>query len=334
MFNEQLTFDWQDPEQPRSAVATLKEVAPLASRMKRLARMRIYVGTSSWKYPGWLGQIYNPQRYLTRGKFSKKKFNDECLSEYAEIFSTVCGDFAFYQFPSLSMWRQMFSQVSPGFRFSLKVPEDVTVERFPNLPRYGQRAGLINAHFMDAQLVQDQLLTPLERFASKLGTLIFEFGTIHEGPMAEPRRFVARLDEMLGRLPTDRFQFAVEIRNPDFLSPASGYLDCLRHHGVAHCLNSWTRMPPVDEQMNVPGVFTARHVAARFLLPPGRTYKEAVASLAPYECVREPYPQGRDAMGRLIKVAMDEERTLLVFVNNRLEGNAIQTIDAVTSSLE
>jgi hypothetical protein len=34
----------------------------------------VYFGTSSWKYEGWLGSIYTPERYLTRGKFSKKKW--------------------------------------------------------------------------------------------------------------------------------------------------------------------------------------------------------------------------------------------------------------------
>lgn len=334
MFNEQLGFDWQEPEQSQSPTAAIKEMTPLAIRMQHLARLGVYVGTSSWKYEGWLGQVYNPVRYQTRGKFSKKKFNDECLGEYANVFPTVCGDFAFYQFPTLQMWRQLFSQVPAGFRFSLKVPEDVTVERFPDLPRYGKRAGAINTHFMDPILVDEQLLRPLERFYSKLGVLIFEFGTIREGPMSEPKQFVAGLDNMLSRLPTDRFHFSVEVRNPNFLDPASGYLDCLRSHGVAHCFNSWTRMPPIGEQLNVPGIFTARHSAARFLLPPGRTYNQAVAELAPYERVQQPYPEGRDAMRRLIQVAMDNERTLYVFVNNRLEGNAIQTIDETTAPLE
>jgi hypothetical protein len=59
-----------------------------------------YFGTSSWKYDGWLGSIYREDRYLTRGKFSNAKFEENCLAEYAETFSTVCGDLTCYQFPS------------------------------------------------------------------------------------------------------------------------------------------------------------------------------------------------------------------------------------------
>ena len=34
-------------------------------------------------YEGWLGSIYSEGRYRTRGKHSKKKFEESCLAEYA-----------------------------------------------------------------------------------------------------------------------------------------------------------------------------------------------------------------------------------------------------------
>ena len=169
-----------------------------------------------------------------------------------------------------------------GFRFSLKVPEDVTVERFPNLPRYGKLAGTENPHFMDVSLVREKLLAPLEAYRDKLGVLIFEFGTIYAKPLNQPRQFAKALDRLLSGLPLDRFKFAVEVRNAEFLEETGDYLGCLRSHQVAHCLNSWTRMPPVARQMAVPGVITAGHVAARLLLRPGRPYQEAVDMFSPY----------------------------------------------------
>ena len=30
---------------------------------------------------------------------SKKAFDQECIAEYAELFPTVCADFALYDFP-------------------------------------------------------------------------------------------------------------------------------------------------------------------------------------------------------------------------------------------
>jgi hypothetical protein len=49
-------------------------------QISQLAGQEIFVGTSSWKYPGWCGLIYDEQRYLTRCKFSEAKFNRKCLA--------------------------------------------------------------------------------------------------------------------------------------------------------------------------------------------------------------------------------------------------------------
>ncbi len=107
----------------------------------------IYFGTSSWKYDGWLGSIYSEDRYRTRGKFSRAKFEKGCLADYAATFPAVCGDFAFYQFPSEQYWAEMFGSTPDGFLFGLKVPEDITVAKWPGHARYGKRAGVDNEHF-------------------------------------------------------------------------------------------------------------------------------------------------------------------------------------------
>jgi hypothetical protein len=55
-----------------------------------LAVKGVFIGTSSWKYEGWLDQLYTPARYEYRGKVAKTRFERDCLSEYAEEFETVC----------------------------------------------------------------------------------------------------------------------------------------------------------------------------------------------------------------------------------------------------
>jgi uncharacterized protein YecE (DUF72 family) len=71
----------------------------LQLRVASLAAANVFIGTSSWKYAGWCGQIYDEQRYITRNKFSKKRFDETCLAEYARTFSTVCVDDGYYKFP-------------------------------------------------------------------------------------------------------------------------------------------------------------------------------------------------------------------------------------------
>lgn len=336
--DRQMTFDWGAPPDDGASQpgAPLPAVAGLADRLHRLAKRGTFLGTSSWKYPGWRGQVYDPGRYQVRGRFSEGKFNDQCLTEYAHVFPTVCGDFAFYQFPSEDTWERIFAQVPAGFRFSLKVPEEITVERYPDLPRYGNRAGQANSHFLDSSVLKDRLLGPLAPHSGKLGAIIFQFGTFHAAPLNDPRAFTEKLDGLLTVLPTADYAFAVEVRNPAFLASAGreDYLACLRTHGVAHCLNSWTHMPTVGEQLAVPDILTAPHTVARFLLRPGRTYQQAVDRFAPYERVQDPYPAGRDALRQLIDACVPTGRTLYGFVNNRFEGNAVQTLDEVTAGLD
>ena len=73
-------------------------------------------------------------------------------------------------------------------------------------------------------------------------------------------------------------------------------------------------------------------VAGRFLLKPGRRYEDAVKTFEPYERVKEENPEARAAGKLLIKegIAAGPKRRTFVFVNNRLEGNALQTIAAMT----
>ncbi|HVW85364.1 MAG TPA: DUF72 domain-containing protein, partial [Bryobacteraceae bacterium] len=190
----------------------------LRDRLRELAARGIYVGGSSWKYEGWLDQIYSRSRYQARGRFSKKLFEDTCLSEYATVFPAVCGDFAFYQFPSDTFWAKLFRQTPGTFRWGFKVPEQVTVQRWPVQPRYGALAGLENPTFLDSALFEQAFLRPLEPWRAQVGVLIFEFGTFRQKSFATAADFVNALDPFLDRLPAG-WRYAVEIRNAEFLAP-------------------------------------------------------------------------------------------------------------------
>jgi uncharacterized protein YecE (DUF72 family) len=105
-------------------------LAPLRERLGELASRNIFVGTSSWKYEGWLGQLYSPVRYEYRGKIAKTRFEAECLSEYADIFRTVCVDAGFYRFPDEKYIGNLASQVPDGFLLSFKATNDDNDQTF------------------------------------------------------------------------------------------------------------------------------------------------------------------------------------------------------------
>ncbi len=135
--------------------------------------------------------------------------------------------------------------------------------------------------------------------------------------------FVARLDPFLAALPPE-FRYAVEIRNPEFLT--ADYFSCLRSRRVAHVYNAWSRMPELGHQIAIPGSATADFLVCRALLRRGRLYQDAVASFSPYSEVRDPNPEARESMRVLIGRAREDKKFLFLFVNNRLEGNAPLTI--------
>ena len=151
----------------------------LQSTVQRLATSNIFIGTSSWKYPGWTGQIYDEQRYHYRGKFAETRFERDCLAEYAETFKTVCVDAAYYQFPSEKYLDGLVQKVPDDFLFTFKVTDDITLKRFTNLPRFGIKAGKPNDNFLNAELFANAFLKPCEPFRSNIGLLMFEFSRFY-----------------------------------------------------------------------------------------------------------------------------------------------------------
>ena len=297
-----------------------------------LASCGVFIGSSSWKYRGWCDQLYETARYEWRGKFAQTRFEKNCLSEYAEVFKTVCVDAAYYTFPSVKYLEGLAAQVPGDFQFGFKVTDEITVRKFPNLPRFGQRAGKPNEQFLNAELFERSFLKPCESIRPHVGLLMFEFSRFHATDYEHGRDFVAALDPFLAKLPKG-WPYGIELRNKDWLQPE--YFGCLARHGVSHVYNSWQAMPPVSEQMLIPESRTNPALtAARFLLKPGRKYEEAVERFKPYERVQEKNDEARAAARKLIAEGKAAKKKTFIYVNNRLEGNALETIAAMLEEAE
>lgn len=307
-----------------------EEAARLAPKLAALEKQGIFFGTSSWKYPGWLGTIYRPERYETRGKFSQKKFDETCLAEYAEVFPVVGGDFSFYQFPGEDYWARLFGGSPKRLKFALKVPEDITVAVWPGHARYGTRGGKENPAFLDAKVFEAAFAKRLLPHRERVACLIFEFGTFSKKAMPSAEAFRERLGLFLDALPAG-FRYAVEIRNPEYLD--AKYLKLLSDHHVAHVFNAWTRMPELMDQVGREGSFTADFVVARALLRKGRAYEDAVKAFEPYERVQEVNEGARGGLVEIARRSLERRKPAFLLVNNRLEGHAPGTIEGVADAL-
>jgi hypothetical protein len=76
-------------------------------------------------------------------------------------------------------------------------------------------------------------------------------------------------------------------------------------------------------------------IASRLLLKCGRNYKSAVKSFEPYDRIQEPQLGVRSAASSLIRKLAEKPkgRRSFLYVNNRLEGNALSTIAAILALL-
>jgi len=253
-----------------------------------LARAGVFIGTSSWKYPGWSGMLYDRARYEYRGKFAVSRFEKNCLAEYGEVFKTVSVDGAYYNFPGREYLKKLSDAVPDNFRFGFKVTDTVTIKKFPNLPWFGVRAGKPNENFLNADLFTSAFLKPCEEIRDKVGVLMFEFTRFWPTDYEHGRDFVADLDAFLGKLPKG-WPYAIELRNKHWLEP--GYFQCLARHNAAHLFNNWDAMPSVGEQMALNGSRTNPNLcAARFLLKPSRFLNISLPWLTKTPRTPSPFP--------------------------------------------
>jgi uncharacterized protein YecE (DUF72 family) len=246
----------------------------------------------------------------------------------------ICTKQAACTFPRPEYLQKLADAVPDDFRFGFKVTDTVTIKKFPRLDRFGTNAGQQNPNFLNADLFAMAFLKPCEEIRDKVGVLMFEFSQFWPSDYEHGRDFVSDLDGFLEKLPKG-WPYAIEMRNKHWLAPE--YFSCLARHSVTHVFNSWDAMPSVSEQMASPGSRPNPNlIAARFLLKPGRKYEEAVKTFQPYDKVKEQNPDARAAGKALVAEgkAAGPDRKTLIYVNNRLERNALETIDATLSDAE
>jgi len=285
-------------------------------------------GTSSWAYEGWQGLVY-------KRPYPKNRFAKDCLAEYAayehrgvRLFRTVGLDHTFYRPPTPAQLAHYVSQLPEGFRVCSKVWEDITIPAYARLPRHGGKGGADNPRFLDAAICDELVLRPSAAgLGARTGPFIFEF----QRSGLPPEEFLSKLDRFLSRLPSCH-HYAVEVRSPSILG--ARYRDVLCEHGVSHVYNHWSAMPPLAAQHAALGRrFTASCVVVRLLTPLGISHADAVERAFPYAKLVEPLPRMRTDTVGLIRQAVAEQRSIYVLANNRAEGNAPMTVQALADLL-
>ena len=278
------------------------------------------------------GTIRVGEAWCITGNTTGRGASARMLEEYAAfpLFRTVGIDSSFYAPPTDAVLTSYAERLPPGFPCVSKVWNQLTVHTFSQAQDRA-RAGQLNPDFLNPDLFVEAVYQPYQRdFADHAGPFVFEFQAIGRASGVTPEEFATRLDQFFSALPRDA-GYAVEIRNEEFLTPM--YFAVLREHGVAHVFSSWTRMPPIGDQLDLPGALSGPFIVARALLQQGRTYDEAVDAFAPYDRIQDPSPALRHDLLRLIETAVHARIPAYLLVNNRAEGSAPLTIAEVLRML-
>jgi uncharacterized protein YecE (DUF72 family) len=319
------------------------EAAAPGGELVRLGRHLpegIWLGTSSWSFPGWRGIVYEDE--LTEARLAR-----DGLPAYSQhpLLRAVGIDRGYYQALGAGEWARYAHQVPEHFRFVIKAPSMITdaVIRSGDHPR---AAAQPNPRFLDAALASDRFVLPaLEGLGGRLGVLVLQFAPMPAGVTRDAHALIGRLAEFIAKLPRTHAgaaaTYAVELRNPELLTPR--LVHALREVGARLCVGIHARMPGAARQaaalrsMDAPagpgpggapvvepgdGWTLAGPLVVRWNLHAGLRYEQARARYAPFSRLIDADLVTRGSLVHLIRVALRSRQPAYVIVNNKAEGCA------------
>lgn len=290
---------WQEPSHPL--------FCPGQSKLPRL-----YLGTSSWSFPGWKDLVYQRE-------YTEKQLAHEGLKAYSQfpLFRCVSLDKSYYRPLPQREYSRLAAQVDDEFRFVVKAPRDLLT------PRPGSAINL--------ERFTEQFLAPLSTgLKSKLGVVLLQFPPGSSLEAGSSAKFLDQLGALLQGLPT-QLDFALEVRDASLLGPSLA--QALRGTSVSLCGSVHPQLPPVDQQFIAVPPNPGTPIVLRWNLRPSLSYQEAKNSFRPFNALASPDPNRRHQLARIIARALQAGRTVYLTVNNKAEGSAPLSLKALLDEL-
>jgi uncharacterized protein YecE (DUF72 family) len=274
------------------------------------------IGTCSWKFDSWKGLFYDP---------SKTYRPEDYLPDYAQHLDTVEIDQWFWslfptgiKLPDIGTVKAYAESVPEDFIFTVKAPNSLTLTHFyAKQPRkYAEYGGKANKHFMDNELLE-KFLERLTLMESKLGPIMFQFEYLNKKKMPSKEVFLDRFHEFIERAPKG-YQYAIEIRNPNYFSPI--FFKFLKEHHIGFVYLEGYYMPHIGEVFAKFEPATADFCIIRLHGGDRMEIEEATGEL--WNRVISPKRKGLDAAAKIAR--KNRKRNILTFVNlnNHFEGSA------------
>lgn len=292
-------------DEPVSEAVEAVESSPLTEdSVKRslLGWPGLYLGTSSWSFPGWEGLVY-------RQSYSPAELASQGLKAYSALglFRTVSLDRTYYKSMTESEFRHLAGQVPEDFRFVVKAPRDLLK------PVDGRiELSAFSRHF----------LTPAARgLGSRLGVVLLQFPP---GTNADYNgRFLKTLAPFLCALPKG-LDYSVEIRDAEMLGEE--LTGVLHRAGISLCGSVHSALPNPDQQLLKVPPFPDTPLVFRWNIRPSLGYEDARNKFKPFRQLQSEDPARRHLLVKLIGRALRAGRRVYLTANNKAEGCAPLTL--------
>ena len=299
------------------------------ARQLGLLRPRdLWLGTSSWHFPGWAGLVYD--RKVSEGVLAKaglRAISDHPLINAAGI------DRSFYAPVPQADYARYAAQVHPDFRFIVKGPNAVT-DAFLRDAR--GRATSPNVNFLNPAYAIEHFIEPcMNGLATRAGPLVFQFSPVGIGYTRSPAVFAEKLAAFLAKLPREIGAtsplYAVEVRDPELLIP--DFADALKSVGARYCVGFHARMPTLKSQLPILRALWPGPLVVRWTLHAGFRYDEAKAKYEPFDKLVDEDIPTREALADLISKVLAAGEKVYLTANNKAEGSAPLTLMRLVAAL-
>lgn len=262
----------------------------------------LYLGTSSWSFPGWEGLVYDRH-------YPENRLAQSGLKAYSAhpLFRTVSLDRTYYRPMALDEFKKLRAQVPDTFRFVVKAPRDLLKPT---------RDGF------DLATLSREFLTPAARgLGDTLGVVLLQFppGTQADwGP-----EFVPALGRLLRGLPQG-LSYSLELRDEELLGPRlRGELEGT---STSLCASIHPHLPDPDQQLLKVPPTMGTPVVFRWNLRPSLDYKQAKNNFSPFRQLASEDSRRRRLLARLVRRALQAGRAVYLTANNKAEGCAPLTL--------
>jgi uncharacterized protein YecE (DUF72 family) len=307
---------------------------------------RVFIGTASDRYAGWIGQIYTSENYEGRvtsrshtvgGKsFTEKVLPVASVSEYFQHFRALELDFTFYdtilnaEGKPTNTHRALNAyagHMPEAGRLLLKVPQKIFARKVWNKQEY-----VDNENYLNAVLFKQRFYEPaLALLSPWLSGFVFEQEYQRSAGRTSIGQFARDLDRFFSSIPRDG-GYHLEIRTSAFLEEP--VFEVMKAHGIGQVFSHWTWLPPLSGQFKKIGckfLNEKKDCLIRLMTPRGMRYEQAYRKAHPFDSLIPGMldPRMVEDTARIMKKAVSERANAYVIVNNRSGGNAPLTAQQI-----